>query len=231
MTLSVTFVAARAMVPMGSWAVPLVLSVRWRFAGEELLAEAEAVATDANARVARLLGVPTDRRPAGRVHHRLSLTALAAAEAAARLRLGEAKGHEHREVIRSALACRVYLVGEIEAAIADEHAGSRDQLAHLGPSSAAERTGETGVRARLVAAALPCHATRLHGTLSCRDVDDLMHSLEAQPKRLGDLSHRAAGGVQPPDRVLIGDLSLLRLVLQSEQPIPRLLCFAESLVV
>jgi hypothetical protein len=54
-----------------------------------------------------------------------------------------------------------------------------------------------------------------------------MHALEAQSKRAGDLAHRAASGVQPPNRMLISDLSLLRLVLQLEQSVPRPLSIAE----
>jgi hypothetical protein len=48
-------------------------------------------------------------------------------------------------------------------------------------------------------------------------LDDLVHALVAEVECLGDLTHRAAGRVQPPDRVVVVELGAIGVVLELEQ--------------
>jgi hypothetical protein len=62
-------------------------------------------------------------------------------------------------------------------------------------------------------------------------LDDLMHALVAEIQDLGDLPHRAAGRVQPPDRVVVVQLGPIGLVLEVEQPRAKLAGFCEYVFV
>jgi hypothetical protein len=56
-----------------------------------------------------------------------------------------------------------------------------------------------------------------------------MDALVAQPERVRNLAHRSSRSMKAPDRVLIGDLSLLRVMLQADKTIPRLPSLAQQL--
>ncbi len=65
---------------------------------------------------------------------------------------------------------------------------------------------------------LPAHA-RLDRFVA---LDDLVHALVAEVECLGDLTHGAAGRVQPPDRVVVVELRAIGLVLKLEEATAKL---------
>jgi hypothetical protein len=96
---------------------------------------------------------------------------------------------------------------------------------------------EAAVEPECVPAARPAVATTVHprpahargdGLVA---LDDLVHPLMAEVERLCDLAHRAAGGVQAADRMVVVELCPIRLVLELEQSGPELACLGERWLV